>query len=168
MQHPKTSSGGRSGSSLWTEARIRRLVGLWNERLSAAGIARALGPPFTRSAVVGKLMRLGLRRTDEQRHEAQSLGARRSRRRNRPPSLPAIPLPPPASCPVTPRLVGIAELGILSCRWPYEIGEEIRFCGHFATRRPYCPAHRAIAYGATLPPLTLETLYAPERAGAGR
>jgi hypothetical protein len=130
MDHIETPPSGKT-PRLWTEARLKRLVGLWNDRLSAARIARALGPEFTRSAVVGKLFRLGLRRSDEQRHEAQSSGARLSRARRRaadraaglrPPEFPHAPLPKPTPCAVVPRLVGILELGRRHCRWPYEVG----------------------------------------------
>ena len=159
MEHAKPSSQAARSPRLWTEPRIRRLVGLWHDRLSAARIARALGPEFTRSAVVGKLFRMGLRRSEEQRIEAQSAGARRSAKRLRPPALPSVPLPPPAPCAVVPRLVGILELCGSSCRWPYQVDGETRFCGHTAASEgTYCPEHRAIAYCAVLPPLTLEAL----------
>jgi GcrA cell cycle regulator len=153
----------------WTEPTVRRLIGLWRERLSAARIARALGPEFTRSAVVGKLARMGLSRSDEQRREAQSAGARSVRRRSRPPALPPIPLPPPAPCAVVPRLVGILELTPSTCRWPYGAGDEVRFCGHgTAPAGPYCPGHREVAYAGALPPLTLEALEAAGHAPSDR
>ena len=44
----------------WTDERIARLARLWSEGISAAGIARALGDGISRSAVLGKLQRLGL------------------------------------------------------------------------------------------------------------
>jgi GcrA cell cycle regulator len=164
--------GGKTPSP-WTEARLRRLIGLWNDRLGAAGIARALGPGFSRSAVVGKLFRLGLRPTGEQRHEAQAAGARHSRARQRiggvadgarPPALPEAPLPPPTPCAVTPLLVGLLDLRRSSCRWPYDVNGETRFCGHtVGGGGPYCEAHRAVAYLATLPPLTLEAIEAADR-----
>ena len=167
MEHADTPPDVRS-SSVWTTSQVRRLVVLWNERASAKRIARILGPEFTRSAVVGKLFRMGLRRTDEQRSEAQSVGGRRSQARLRPPSLPPMPLPPPAPCAVVPRLIGILELRRSSCRWPYGVGEETRFCGHPASAGSYCLAHRAIAYGESLPPLTLEALGAIGRAAPAR
>jgi hypothetical protein len=44
----------------WTDVRVAALIDLWNaDVLSAAGIARALGT--TKSAVIGKVSRLGLR-----------------------------------------------------------------------------------------------------------
>lgn len=168
MEQIETPPADRS-CAVWTEARVRRLVGLWNERLTASRIARALGPEFSRSAVVGKLFRLGLRRSGEQRHDAQSAGARWSRARARPPALPPIPLPPPTPCAVVPHLIGILELKRTSCRWPYEVGEETRFCGHrTAPEGTYCPGHRVIAYAGTLPPLTLKALRSAGRTAPTR
>ena len=46
----------------WTEARVARLKQLWTDGLSASGVARALGG-VSRSAVLGKLLRLGLLKT---------------------------------------------------------------------------------------------------------
>ena len=158
MEPVETAPEGRK-APLWTESQVRRLVQLWHDRLSAARIARALGPEFTRNAVVGKLFRLGLRRSDEQRHEAQAQGARNSRGRRGPPAFPPMPLPPPTPCAVTPRLVDIMALAPRACRWPYPVDEATRFCGHPARPGgPYCPDHHAVAYFATLPPLTLEAL----------
>lgn len=44
----------------WTEDTMRVLRALWNEGKSAAEIATILGDGATRSAVMGKLYRLGL------------------------------------------------------------------------------------------------------------
>ena len=44
----------------WTEERIVVLSRLWAQGVSAAGIARTLGGEVSRSAVLGKLQRLGL------------------------------------------------------------------------------------------------------------
>jgi len=45
---------------LWPEARVEALTRAWREGLSASQIARRLGGGLTRSAVIGKLHRLGL------------------------------------------------------------------------------------------------------------
>lgn len=47
-------------SSTWTESRVARLKTLWREGRTAEEVARALGDGVTRSAVLGKVMRLGL------------------------------------------------------------------------------------------------------------
>lgn len=44
----------------WTDCKIERMRELHAKGISAAKIARALGPPFTRNSVLGKLFRLGL------------------------------------------------------------------------------------------------------------
>jgi GcrA cell cycle regulator len=153
---------------LWTPDKVERLLALWNERLSSARIAADLGPGFTRNAVVGKLFRLGLKRSDEQRYAAQAAGARQSHRRRsaagwpeRPPAFPVAPLPPPRPCAVVPRQARREEVGAHACRWPYG-GEEVRFCGRRrGSGQAYCPGHHAVAYAGTLPPLTVEELEAP-------
>jgi GcrA cell cycle regulator len=154
---------------LWTPERVERLLVLWKTRLSSARIAAELGPGFTRNAVVGKLFRLGLKRSDEQRYAAQAEGARRSGRRQRaaagfaarPPVFPTAPLPPPTPCAAVPRLVRLEALGAHGCRWPYDGVEGARFCGRRrGPGRAYCPDHHAIAYEGTLPPLTVEELEA--------
>jgi len=166
----------RRAGPLWTEARVARLVELWNDRLSAARIARSLGEDVTRSAVVGKLFRLGLTRADERRYEAQAEGARRTRQcasglwrgRRGPPEWPTAPLPTPTPCPVVPRLARLADLERTDCRWPYEHEGETRFCGHAARPgRSYCDDHHAIAYCGSLPPLTIEALDSLGRRAGG-
>jgi GcrA cell cycle regulator len=150
----------------WTEARLARLVELWNARLSAAQIAGQLGAGLTRSAVVGKLFRLGLSRSSAERSEARADGARLSRRRQRAgDGLPPRPRPrveswpkgPP--CGVEPLLVDIMALRPSSCRWPYPTEGGTRFCGHGRQEGgPYCPDHHRRAYDGALPPLTREQI----------
>jgi GcrA cell cycle regulator len=165
-------------SAGWTEARLASLVELWNARLSAAQIARTLGGGISRSAVVGKLFRMGLTRDAGERRAARADGARQSRRKQlaaqaaqrgpgpRPPSFPATPLPAMTACGAAPRLVGILELRPSSCRWPYAVEAETRFCGHGAQAdSAYCPAHHRRAYEALLPPLTTEQIEALAASG---
>ena len=165
----------------WNEAQVERLIALWGAGLSTAKIAAALGPAFTRNAVVGKLFRLGLRRTDEQRHDAQAQGARQTRAKQRrcegrepgPTMIPAGPLPE-TPCAVRPRMAPLTSLGGRSCRWPYTTDDGPLFCGHPAkAESAYCPDHHAVAYFAVLPPLTVEALLVrepvrPRRVGGGR
>lgn len=150
----------------WTDDSVRRLLSLWDERLSAAQIAAKLGPGFTRNAVVGKLFRLGVRRSDEQRHEDQSRGAQAAGRRQAvmrrgPPMIP-VPPAPPRLCSVVPELVRMTELRSTACRWPYGEAEEMRFCGRPKTASgSYCREHHEVAYVGALPPVTLEALEPP-------
>lgn len=152
----------------WTAERVGRLVELWRAQASATKIAESLGGGVTRSAVVGKLHRLGLMRDAAGRRDARADGARRSqdkqRRQPRPSAPSGLPIVPAAAvrpCPVVPRLVGLERLGPQHCRWPYEVAGETAFCGHPAQAGgPYCPDHHRRAYVATLPPLTLEQVQA--------
>ena len=80
-------------SAVWTPENTLKLTTLWKEGRTAAWIARALGPGVSRSAVLGKVYRLGLARGPEARRarpiarEALSVEARaipsRDRRRGR-------------------------------------------------------------------------------------
>lgn len=159
----KSSQPSRTG---WTEARLARLVELWTARLSATQIALQLGDGLTRSAVVGKLFRMGLTRDSAERAAARADGARQSRRKQRAakarPSRPApVQFPAFASpCRLTPLMADILDLRPTSCRWPYAMESGTKFCGH--TKRPgggpYCPDHHRRAYDAVLPPLTQEQI----------
>lgn len=54
-----------SGISAWTEAQIDRLTELWMAGETSGAIAKKFGPGVSRSAVLGKINRLGLlRRAD--------------------------------------------------------------------------------------------------------
>lgn len=57
---PSPFSQAKRPASPWTEEKIAELTKLWREGRSAALIAQALGPDFTRMSVLGKLHRLGL------------------------------------------------------------------------------------------------------------
>jgi GcrA cell cycle regulator len=155
------SQPSRSG---WSDARLTRLVELWNARLSAAQIARQLGQGLTRSAVVGKLFRMGLTRDCAERTAARADGARESRRKQRaaqgrPFHPKAIPPPRQPPCPVRPLMTDILDLRPSSCRWPYAVEAGTQFCGHAKQRgSPYCPDHHRRAYDAVLPPLTKEQI----------
>lgn len=46
--------------TVWTQERVERLEEFWASGMSAALIARALGPGITRSAVISKVHRLRL------------------------------------------------------------------------------------------------------------
>jgi GcrA cell cycle regulator len=46
--------------SIWTPDKAERLRALWDQGLSASKIAGALGPEFSRNAVIGKVHRMGL------------------------------------------------------------------------------------------------------------
>lgn len=68
----------------WSEERVERLIELWNSGLSASQVAKRLGG-VTRSAIIGKLYRLGV---PQRSIDAERRGARLTRARRVPPALP--------------------------------------------------------------------------------
>lgn len=64
----------------WTEERIDRAANLWREGFSGSEIARFLGC-VTRSAVLGKLTRLGIAGNVERHQRTKDRGVPRSRPR---------------------------------------------------------------------------------------
>lgn len=146
------SNGATAG---WTDERVETLRKLWLGGLSGAEIAKQLG--ITRSAVLGKVARLGLLGLEGVRQTAP-----RRRAVSRPKARPAPALPPPLPVPpstlaaslsvITPTPAAILALERRSCRWP--TGDA--FCGRQQAPRadghgyhPYCSAHAALAF---LPP----------------
>ena len=133
-------------TSAWTEDRIDRLRTLWLEGHSAARIARELGAGLTRSAVLGKVHRMGL-----------SAG----RPRPRGPSVVVLspPRDRPTPTPVSEAIAGPAAVPdqgrttLLSvrrceCRWPYgdPRAEGFSLCGRPVARGAFCGPHAAVAY----------------------
>src|SRR5262245_11056084 len=78
-------------------------VRLWNAGVSGNDVAKKLGPPFTRSSVIAKMHRLGLKRAQDpiSRRENARKGAIRMKQvlklshKPKPPRPPLRPLPPP-------------------------------------------------------------------------
>lgn len=140
----------------WTLNRIAELQRLWRDGLTASDVARTLGDDVTRSAVLGKVHRLGLsrpghiRKTVAGSKPAQRAapgrpdGASAPHRRSRPrPPLPvALPDAP------TTDLIAVGRAG---CRFPYGDpgGPTLPLCGRPVQRGVYCGPHAAVAY---LPP----------------
>jgi len=116
----------------WTEARIAQLKALRRDGYSASEIAGVLG--VTRSAIIGKIYRLGLRETPL------------PRRRNPAPHARIAPPPPhirPKPEPLQFTLL-IFDLEPGQCRWPSdEDVKPLTFCGASQEAgSPYCPVHR--------------------------
>ena len=146
----------------WTDARIAQLTCMWSEGLSASRIAAALGG-VSRSAVCGKVDRLGLTRTGGPRKARRARTAeprqrtdrRASARPNAKPSARAVFVIPLA------QRRTFMELTEDTCRWP--VGDpaapDFFFCGgQPVVGFPYCAHHRRLAYqppadppGAALP-----------------
>ena len=145
-------------ASAWTDDRIGRLKKLWLEGQTAEQIARDLANGITRSAVLGKVHRMGL-----------SAG-----RSGRPPKRPAVGPKPPRLAPANSRparpigtppevatkhgLVTLLSVRRCQCRWPFgEPGAaDFSLCGQPVTRGAFCASHAAVAYRPA--PDTLRTL----------
>jgi GcrA cell cycle regulator len=143
----------------WTPERERRAVRLYLvEGFTAADVAGALGPPFTRAAVIGKMRRLGcLKRKVRALDGHEGWAGRKPRRcaspraeRRLPPRRPPQPLPPLREIGPTGSPAPLACLPPGACRWPIDDPGSGRmhlalFCGGPAAADVYCAAHRALA-----------------------
>lgn len=126
----------------WTAERVRLLQQLWAGGATGESIAAQLGG-FSRSAVLGKILRL--RRAATSSGAPNTLPARPRRKPSEP--------PPPA-----PRSEPKALLDLTNncCRWPTagSCEGEIVYCGapeaDVAAGMPYCPYHAWRAY--VIPP----------------
>jgi GcrA cell cycle regulator len=154
----------------WNEARVALLTRRWAEGASASVIARELGG-VSRSAVLGKVHRLKLRRPETKLRRARNggaprrrCGARRGVRFDGPKALQgafrALGLDVPMGAAEqgldhasagqafgTP--CGLLDLSARTCRWPVgNPGEtDFAFCGAEPFGRyPYCIGHCLIAY----------------------
>src|SRR5271165_3343364 len=110
----------------WTEDRIGLLKELWADGIGAAQIAKRLGG-VTRSAVIGKVRRLGM--TEQRGHLERA---------------PHVRVVKQAGVTVT-----VLTLGVHMCKWPIgdPSGDDFTFCGRRTLKEsPYCAEHARIAY----------------------
>ena len=152
----------------WTEERVELLRKLWIENFSASRIAAELGG-VSRSAVLGKIHRLGLaereKPTPPLNRQSKPRLPRSERRPWRPASIGNMALklepefesemlvaseaqPFPCAVPAARRL-SVESLTESTCKWP--IGdprnEDFHFCGHASLKAPpYCEYHARLAY----------------------
>ncbi len=141
-------------ASSWTEDRVSRLKTLWLEGRTADQIARDLQNGITRSAVLGKVYRLGLSagRPGRSATPKSPVGLRPNIQRLRSPSPKATP-PGPAwegtedECPPSGG-VSILTVGRDQCRWPYGDPSRAGFslCGRRIARGAFCESHAAVGY----------------------
>jgi GcrA cell cycle regulator len=150
---------------MWTEAAIETLKQLALEGKSASLIAAALGAP-SRSAVIGKANRIGVKLTGNL-HPSAPRAPRASSERPRRPAIAradralrnrAVPALPRGRKPTW--LFAEAEVGEMlkvgledirdgACRWPLgdPTSEDFVYCGlQTANGRSYCPGHCRLAY----------------------
>lgn len=138
--------------SAWTEDRINRLKTLWREGRSAAAIADDLGSGISRSAVIGKVYRLGLSKGG---HGLASVAPRETRKPRGAADPVAAVAEPTATAPRRLATDG-PEYGLATiltvrrcqCRWPYGEPEDSAFklCGRPVARGAFCGAHAEMGY----------------------
>lgn len=133
-------------ASAWNDDRIGRLRKLWYEGQTAEQVSRDLGHGITRSAVLGKVYRLGL---------SAGRAAVPAKAPPRPTSVP----PPRAAVSVMHARVDlkgawesgsatVRSVGRHQCRWPLGDPADAAFslCGRPVSRGAYCGPHGEIAY----------------------
>ncbi|HEX3408215.1 MAG TPA: GcrA family cell cycle regulator [Caulobacteraceae bacterium] len=147
---------------MWTPEQERRAVRLYLvEGFTAADVADALGPGFSRAAVIGKMRRLGCLKREVRATPSASCAARPDRIPRRtaaaarptlrlPPQRPPQPLPPLREIGPTGAPAPLACLPAGACRWPIDDPGAGRmhltlFCGGPALAGAYCAAHRALS-----------------------
>ena len=149
----------------WTEERIELLRRLWLEDFSASRIAAELGG-VSRSAVIGKIHRLGLQGrgqpTSKIERQCKPRPSHSARNVWRPLSIgntalkaepemlrrAAVQPIPSAVVPLAKKLT-LDKLTERTCKWPIgdPRGEDFHFCGHDSLEAlPYCRYHVRIAY----------------------
>ncbi|MDI1328234.1 MAG: GcrA family cell cycle regulator [Brevundimonas sp.] len=141
--------------SAWTDDRVGRLKTLWLEGRTADQIARELQNGISRSAVLGKVHRLGLSAGRPGRPPAASGPVAPRARVERPVAKPVERATAGgASVPAerAPDLLtgGLTILTVRrgQCRWPYGDPADAGFslCGRPVARGAFCVAHAEVGY----------------------
>lgn len=165
----------------WPESHVKQLRALWIAGNSAGQIAKILGG-YSRSAVIGKIHRIGLSGRSDRQTKYRVSGVRKSRKRRRPSGVPmpafqsalaaalaAAPIEPLPAMPDAPAPAdqrrSLLELEPHHCRWP--IGDtkdpDFHFCGaRKVAGLSYCLAHARKAYQPPQPRRTVPAVKAPE------
>jgi GcrA cell cycle regulator len=140
-----------SNSTFWTEDRIRRICDLFARGWSAGRISDEIGGT-SRSAVIGKLHRLGLTRRGNPRMAAirKKSGPPKSKPSS-PPPMPVARISPPPVQPgiataiaveITATRVGLLAAAPDQCRWPAaDDGSATLVCGAAVRAGSWCAAH---------------------------
>lgn len=135
-------------ATVWTPERVETLKALWDERYSAAEIARAIGCGLTRCAVLGKVHRLDLpthaapprpyRTTAPTSMPAGGKPAQRTKAKAAP------EIPSPGAPPLN---IAFLDLKPSQCRYPTSDALPYLFCGQ--VKQPgssYCAHHHALTH----------------------
>lgn len=149
----------------WTEERVETMLKLREDGLTCSQVAKRLD--VSRSAIIGKLHRLGISHDQMPKHNGGGMAKptsrdARARKRVLTPKISQVRRPsavvreelptqqlPPAFAEEASRGVALLDLTPKSCRWPLgdPRDESFRFCG--ADRvigKPYCLNHCCAAY----------------------
>lgn len=134
----------------WTAERVEMACTLWREGYTASQVAMQLGG-VSRSAVLGKLNRLGVGRRDAPPRQPLHVRMRQRRRQEkgerayfRQPA--ARLLKTEQATEQQPLHVKLLDLGPHDCRWPFGDRPNYTFCGaRQAADSSYCPTHRAMS-----------------------
>lgn len=131
----------------WTPVLIERLTQLWSDGLTCSEIAAQI-PGTTRSAVIGKVHRLGL----PGRPSPVARGPNPGPKKRPPPAVKPPSLPEPVPEEIEPLHIGMMEIRDGQCKWPYGAGATTTFCGHAITPgKPYCSEHCRQAFHPSQP-----------------
>jgi len=134
-------------ATVWTEDRIGRLKALWLEGRTAEQIASDLAHGVTRSAVLGKVYRMGLSAGRAARENTTRAPVRRTKAAG--PSLRSAPEPAQGAPERVPEgLATLLSVGRDQCRWPCgdPKAATLSLCGRPVGRGAFCGAHAALAY----------------------
>jgi len=148
-------------ASAWTDDRIGRLKKLWLEGQTAEQIARDLANGITRSAVLGKVHRMGLSAGRPGRQAARPAASPKPPRLAPPRQCAPRPIAAPPEVAMARGLATLVSVRRCECRWP--LGEpgaaDFSLCGQPVSRGAFCASHAAVAYRpARDTPRTLDRL----------
>ena len=138
-------------TSAWTDDRIGRLKKLWLEGRTADQIAPDLANGITRSAVLGKVHRMGLSAGRPGRQATRPAAGPRPPRLNRPRPRAPQPIAARPEVTMTRGLATLVSVRRCECRWPFgEPGAaDFSLCGQPVSRGAFCASHAAVAYRPT-------------------
>jgi len=134
-------------ASAWTDDRVGRLKTLWLEGQTAEQISRDLAHGISRSAVLGKVHRLGLSSgrttTPATARVRQAKSVARSEA-----VAPTVQAAPALARTAETGRATVQSVGRYQCRWPLgdPTAPDFSLCGCRAIRGAYCGPHGARAY----------------------
>lgn len=137
----------------WTDEDIALLRALWEKGYSGTQISMRFGGKFSRSAVLGKAMRLGLPHRNSDSRESWDGSEDNIKKATQRPSISSrrrsrIVVENIEPLTIDGRSIGVMDLEPHMCRWPHgDPGTEgFCFCGRDRARgKPYCAAHAALS-----------------------